>query len=390
MMPTFIPHRIAVSIMVIEIFTVFLPCWQAYKHQALRQETLDMIAAWESRYRGHHPHDHLSSAPPARGGHAGLGISSSSSSSHHGWTMLSEPPPYDKPWLDKTAASASVSDSSADGSLLSMGALERLLEHNPEPLRQFSALKDFSGENVAFLAAVARWKKECYPAALARSTGREQGIGKKQEHHEEEQELEQEGDVRAAYTRALEIYARFVSPRHAEFPINISFQEMAGLEAIFEGAARVMYGERSVAPWNGPASAFAPHGGDDWPGSPASLEQQQQQGASTTVVGSRDCAEMMDMHQGHHPSESREELHAAVRTGRVSYYGDIPEGFGAATFDQVENSIKYLVLTNTWPKFLQDSRRSWNLSSTAQESVAERGQGTSLGLRFVRLLSCEI
>lgn len=315
-MPTNVPRRIAVSIMFIEIFTIFLPCWQAYKHQTLRQETLDMIAAWESRYR---PHD-LSSAPARTG------------SSSHGWTMISEP---DKPW--KTASTVC-----SDGSLLSMGALERLLEHNPEPLRQFSALKDFSGENVAFLAAVTQWKKS-YPA----------GQGKQE-------------DVQGAYTRALEIYAKFVSPRHAEFPINISFQEMASMEATFESAARILYGESSVAP-NGPASAFVPH---DWPRS-----------HGTSV--SQDDSEMVNIHR----SESLQELHTAVR--RISYYGEIPECFSVTTFDQVESSIKYLVLTNTWPKFLQDSRRSWNLSSTAQESVTD-GQGTSLGLRLVRLLSCEI
>ncbi|KAK2923411.1 hypothetical protein FoTM2_016935 [Fusarium oxysporum f. sp. vasinfectum] len=42
------PQWIALSIMIIEVFTIFLPCWEVFKHQSLRQETLDIIAQWES------------------------------------------------------------------------------------------------------------------------------------------------------------------------------------------------------------------------------------------------------------------------------------------------------------------------------------------------------
>lgn len=314
-------NRIAVSIFLMEIFTVFFPCWQVHKHQALRQETLDTISAWESRF-------------------ANRGFSSESvagESSRQDWTTSTMSEPDSKPLR-------TMDTIRSDASLFSMGALERLLENNPEPLRQFSALKDFSGENVAFLAAVAEWKRG-YPA------GQEKGL------------------VQNAYARALGIYTKFISPRYAEFPINISFQEMAGLDSTFAEAARISYGAGGVI--RGPASQLVPPG---WPRSPGAVFL----GAETKESQRTSVYVDEDMH----------ELQASLK--RVSYCGEIPAGFSAACFDQVENSIKYLVLTNTWPKFLQDSRRSSDLSSTVREGLDADGRGRSIGSRLASILSCDI
>jgi hypothetical protein len=43
---------------------------------------------------------------------------------------------------------------------------------------------------------------------------------------------------------------------------------------------------------------------------------------------------------------------------RALYWGDIPEDFDGRIFDDAEASIKYLVLTNTWPKFVKDKHCS--------------------------------
>lgn len=32
-----------------EVFTVFLPCWEVMRHQVLQKETLDAIAQWEEK-----------------------------------------------------------------------------------------------------------------------------------------------------------------------------------------------------------------------------------------------------------------------------------------------------------------------------------------------------
>ena len=86
---------------------------------------------------------------------------------------------------------------------------------NPEPLREFSAYNDFSGENIAFLTRLAEWKSN--------------------EASEER--------LQDAYNDALAIYTDFISPRDAEFPLNISGQTLRRLEDVFEKPARILNGE---------------------------------------------------------------------------------------------------------------------------------------------------
>ena len=42
----------------------------------------------------------------------------------------------------------------------------------------------------------------------------------------------------------------------------------------------------------------------------------------------------------------------------MQYWGEIPDEFDETVFDDAEKSIKYLVLTNTWPKFVRNRRSS--------------------------------
>lgn len=223
-----------------------------------------MIAAWDQK-------------KPAGEGHS-QDSSSSMLPTLQAWTMSSTVEKSGKrecaPWPRSWSCSYSGE------SLLSMGALEYVLENNPEPLREFSALKDFSGENMAFLTAVGAWKK--------RDSGR-----------------------REAYTRALGIYTDFISVRDADLAINISSQETAKLEGVFEKAARVLLGRQGLA------DKVAPF--ECGPG---------QLGVS--------------------------ELRSMAK--RISYWGSIPGEFDTDIFDQAEADVKYLVLTNTWPRFVQECK----------------------------------
>lgn len=295
--------------MFLEIFSVFLPCWQAYRHQALRQETLDMITAWESRYTYNDPSSGLSRAENL----SRLRTDSSS-------------------YLEKPSIAPSTVHS--EESLFSMSALERVLAANPEPLRQFSALKDFSGENVVFLTAVAEWKSN-YPVG--------------------------QGDeaARGAYVKALDIFTKFISPRYAEFPINISFQEMSHFEAMFEKAAKLLYGDTGLV--NDSASPFMPSDGSWLPSFPSTPVSQKPMVSSNASI---------------------HELRSSM--ARLSYWGDIPADFGPTCFDQAERSIKYLVLTNTWPKFLRSS------ASFQTQDLSPQENGKSWSARIAGILSCEV
>ncbi|KAJ5180454.1 hypothetical protein N7492_003664 [Penicillium capsulatum] len=287
------PQWICMSIFFIEIFTVFLPCWEVARHQVLRQETLNLISQWEVKTKG-----------------SNSDLKSLASGSTVVGSLISG--------IKSFTGSVKSKDSSRD-SILTMGALESVLERNPTPLQKYSALNDFSGENIAFLTSVHEWKSSLPKAAWGSPATQDAKV----------KEL-----VRERFNRALHIYAEFISVRHAEFPINISSQDLKKLEAIFEGPARLLYGEERevdpVTPFDMPIPepAYSP-----------TYSEFSEKASQSTISAIKD---------------------------RVQFWGEVPEAFDATIFDAAEESIKYLVLTNTWPKFLRDRRASVDSSATLE------------------------
>jgi hypothetical protein len=277
------PQWIALSIFFIEIFTVLLPCWEVMRAGSLRQETLDAISQWERRNKFATPE--------------GKSIASGSTfigSIMSGWKSMS----------------GSVKTNGSGDSVLTMSALEHVLERNPIPLLEFSALREFSGENIAFLISIAQWKNGI-PAAMRGDSadGNSKDV------------------IRECFNNALHIYAEFISVRHAEFPVNISSQDLRKLENIFEKPTRILYGEKRDS------DVITPFEGADFGMEPPS---------PTYSSG----------------SEKAMNVSSSTLKERVYYWGEIPEDFGASVFDESEESIKYLVLTNTWPKFIRNHRSS--------------------------------
>ncbi|KAJ5558226.1 hypothetical protein N7461_002198 [Penicillium sp. DV-2018c] len=253
------PQWICLSIMIIEIFTVFLPCWEVMRHQNLRQETLDSIARWEQKVK--------STGSEAKSVNSDATVVASLMS---GW---------------KSNSSSSTVNSR--DSILTMSALEHVLERNPAP----------SKNSPPYVNSPAKTSS----SSLASRNGAPH------------------------FNRALHIYAEFISTRQAEFPVNISHQDLRKLEDVFEKPTRLLYGEERECDPTSPFDKFT----FDLP-SPASADSEKTMQASMT-------ADIKD---------------------RVQYWGDIPEEFDASVFDAAEASIKYLVLTNTWPKFIKDRRTS--------------------------------
>ncbi|KAJ5782293.1 hypothetical protein N7457_004067 [Penicillium paradoxum] len=270
------------SIMIIEIFTIFLPCWEVMRHQSLRQETLDSIARWETNVKS---------------------VSSEDKSLNSDTTVVAS-------MISGWKSNTSTCTLNSRDSILTMGALEHVLERNPAPLQEFSALREFSGENIVFLTSVAEWRNRL-PEAMKSST--------------RQQSKNNRDVVREHFNRALHIYAEFISVHHAEFPVNISHQELRKLEDVFEKPTRLVYGEERECDPTSPFDKFT----FDLP-SPASVDSEKTMQNSTT---------------------------GSIKD-RVQYWGDIPADFDASIFDAAEASIKYLVLTNTWPKFIKDRRNS--------------------------------
>lgn len=272
--------------MLIEIFTVFIPCWEVICHNTLTRETLDSIARWESRQK--------------------CTVSGKKSVTTQSTTTS---------WLPRVGRASSVQTSS-NGSILTMDALEHTLSKNPEPLQEFSALKDFSGENIAFLTRVRQWRVAHFPTV-------------------KDSEKPALGNVVLTHTSfeaAVRIYMDFISSRHAEFQINLSSPDFRKLEEVFESASQAMYGNKQRFD---PATPF-----DDAPPSPTSSTASAcKHSSEATIVPCKECS-TTDI----------------TVIDSVRFEGELPTGYDENIFEDAEVSIKYLVLTNTWPKFIKERR----------------------------------
>ena len=336
--------RIALSIFVIEVFTVFVPCWQVQKHQNLRQETLESIANWESKKRfgaRTETSSDKSSAPPLSPTSTKVGDYSGFDS----WKKL--------PNLESNTSQPNLGGI-PDESVLTMAALEHVLDKNPEPLRQFSARRDFSGENIAFLTAVAEWKA-ALPADFAHS------------RHGASPDL-----LRAPFTRALRIYMEFISPRDAEFPINIAWHDLRKLQGVFERPARST-AAASPASSVDAATPFAD--------GPTTYHHHQQQEQPTPTRTSRD-SQLAILAPTLTPGDialTMTPITDAAAASYDHYGGDIPAAFDALVFDAAQASIKYLVLTNTWPKYVRERRGSESSASSSSAAAASSAGGGGAG-----------
>lgn len=286
------------SIIFIEVFTIFIPCWQVLRHQNLKQETLDSIAQWENNNK----------SPMITGAKSITSSSTAIDSAVTGW---------------KSTDGSFKSNSNE--SILTMGALEHVLERNPGPLLEFSALRDFSGENIAFLMSVSEWKgmmppptrHSCNPEKLA-------------------EDLNNNSDRRQErFTKALRIYSDYISS-HSQFQVNLPSPIFKKLETLFEDAARSLHGER----WG--VDPTAPFESTPWERKGSHDSKASKTGSETTIV--------------------TPENPAATKT---LYQGEVPTGFDDGVFEEAEASIKYLVLTNTWPKFVRERRSSMDSVESA-------------------------
>lgn len=277
------------SVWFIEVFTIFLPIWQVRKQQSLQDQTLETIAQWELKTQNTQSEIDFDISSP--------GVATTPDSFSKGSSCEAAP-------LDDLLRTSG--DSSSE-KLYTMAALNSVLMTNPEPLRLFSALRDFSGENIAFLSAVMSWVA-LWPSHLAHNSSSEHG----------EKTLTDQLSQRALFKRAIGIYAKFVSQAHADVPINIPGIDRERLDQLFGIPARVLYGEGE---------------NEDFEITPFEIVS-----SATTKRVSIKLEMKLD----------------EMIAERVEWWGKVPDDFDSRVFNDAVKSIKYLVLTNTWPKFVKE------------------------------------
>jgi hypothetical protein len=277
-----ISSRIHLNTVFIEIFTVFIPAYQVVKH-------------WRAQrlaFRGKPDTSSLATTTDV--------WPQSKTSTSKGST------------IELIDRNASVEYFQSGDRLMTMTALTRVLSENPAPLQDFSARCDFSGENIAFLTRLAKWKS-CAPVA----------------------------ERKQAYDAALRLYIDFISPRDADFPLNLSSPQLKALEDVFETQARTVCGEGSIDP---ALPFFEP--------------------PKTATSTS--------------PSET---------AGWLRYQGDVPEAFHVDIFDDAKDHIEALVLTNTWPKFVREMQERRRGSVDSEMSAGSKGSALTVVSRITRFVA---
>ncbi|KAL1653837.1 hypothetical protein SLS61_003622 [Didymella pomorum] len=301
-------------IFLMEVITLGFPIVGVFRAQSLRRETLEAIAEWEKRQALNSSDGTLAAEGSTKDG-----------------SVYSDT--YSKTTTLKSSGDITVNTlESTRSGMLTMTALENALRSNAAPLLQFAALKDFSGENVSFLTHVADWRRYWFTPK-----------GSTAEHH------------RSQFIAATHIYARFISLEFSEFPINISSREMKRLYNVFDSAAVALYRNKRGSLSSETSDSATPFDSVQ-PDDASQAHSHAPPSPSGSTFGLRDLDAL-----------GRANLRAVSRLGEL--YNDdkfaeieIPDTFAEVIFDPAESEIKYLVLTNTWPKFVNAGRAASQIS----------------------------
>ena len=237
-------------------------------------------------------------------------IEASNSSDAHGVpTLVSGTPNRMAPTITPSTAG-----STRNPGRYTLRSLNDALENNIEPLLQFAARRDFSAENVLFLQAVASFKSH-----WAKKESPENLILAKQRS--------------VLFVEALQIYEIYVSLRLSKAPLNLSHTIRVALEQVFEAASAqrrlpqaredvfnpFFFGEppsaTPLADFNQPSAGNAPRSDDQ-----------------------EDTVDAIN------PAPSNGSLTS------LSLDVEVPDSFKKEVFDKAEDSVKNLVLTNTWSR----------------------------------------
>jgi hypothetical protein len=276
--------------------TVFFPIFEAYRSRAQLRSTLAAVKSWEEKRK-----------------------SGESSTGYSGSTATNSIIGATKP------SSTATSVSSRRREMYTMAALEKALAVNATPLLHFAATKEFTGENIVFLMQVRDWR-----AAWNRAV-RDLGTVT--------------GQVRyRLFNIGVEIFATSVHTKTADFPVNVEGKIRSNLEAVFGPAVVGMkhLDENIVDPFN--HHSFGSIGLE--PPKPPSSKFGYDIGLSRSNDSDHTASESQE---NFFPS-AKPDLDVIPEVPETA--ADIPDNFDEHIFDEAETSVKYMVITNTWPKFV--------------------------------------
>ena len=236
--------------------------------------------------------------------------------------------PRTEPGFEKNLRPSSDMDieSQIRGSRYSLEAFEHALRNMSSELLEYASTREFTGENIAFLNSV-RDFKAAWTAALV-SDG----------------PLSLE-DRQKYFSIATDIFDRSVSLHTSQFPLNLESHIYSELDEIFG---------RDVPATSSVIAPFA----DTW-----------------SVSALAEINKVSDAYsKSNKPARSAVNAKGEISTGILQNASSdhilpmgtkpVPDYFDTFVFDKAEQSVKYMVFTNTWVRYVN----SWRRTSTSTVS----------------------
>ena len=236
--------------------------------------------------------------------------------------------------LRPTATSSLVTRStrsmnSKRGKMFTMESLEECLNSNFDGLQIYASCMELNGENIVFLTKVLQFQKQWH-TTMSRTHRFSSAF-------------------RTMFRVALGIYIQLIHTDTASYPINIESPIYAKLELIFGPATALVASTRRSSNTPSPMSAVTPWDSKTPNEPPDSAADEFPLHAMPTRPASR-------------TNESSEHI---LKASEIYGLDDplanfvVPDNFDDHVFDAAFNSIKYMVWTETWQRYM-----SWKRSST--------------------------
>lgn len=239
----------------------------------------------------------------------------------------------------------------------SMQALEFNIEHSIEPLISWAANREFTAENTIFLREVRNWKKKWISAAVEAANENDPLKEKDMEGGCTPEDSARKGlssaQRRQMFTEASLIFFTLVNPFTAETPINIEYKIFRNLQTIFSGVEWDPYLPTSETRNSGRRSSSTGSTADD---KNAIMPQPPSPSAAAVPRDNVVCPweEIFDRPTSIDSMGSGcSRVPTVSSAGEVGGVAHVPREFNEDVFDAAFESIKYLVFTNTWPRYVE-------------------------------------
>ena len=239
--------------------------------------------------------------------------------------------------IDGSTASGSITTRSTDtkrsGRMYAMDTLNECLSTNYDGLQVYASCMEFNGENIIFLVKVLNFRTQ-WETAFRRCTDIPR--------------------VRMAlYRTALSVFVSLIQTDTATYPINIESHIYSRLVTIFGKATELVASTKrassiistpssQVTPWDEPPSPLLEVG-------PGSF----QMNATPPLPRTGAISHGNDSNEHIIPLD---EVFADVKDPLAGF--SVPMAFDQRVFDDAFKSIKYMVWTETWQRYMQWKRNS--------------------------------